>query len=516
MKRKSLFFRLVVLVATMMCALGVNAQEAYSCYTSENATLTFYYDNDRSSRTGTIYDLNDGGVDPGWASDFTNLTVKQVVFDPSFEAARPTSTARWFYEMRILEAITGLNYLNTSEVTRMDYMFSRCYKLTSLDLDGFNTSKVTDMGEMFRSCNNLQTIYVGDDWKISDMALAASKDVFKDCNKLVGGKGTTYNANHVDADYAHIDGGIDNPGYFSEKPALIHGDVNGDGEVNIADVTTLINIILGKDIEPTSGVADVNTDGEVNITDVTALVNIILGKEPEPQPETETFTVNGVTFTMVKVEGGTFTMGATPEQGDEANEDEKPSHQVTLSNSYWIGQTEVTQELWQAVMNDNPSDFPGDAQRPVEMVSWYECQEFITKLNEITGKQFRFPTEAEWEFAARGGNRSQGYKYAGSNTLGDVAWYYESSTSELTTHAVATKAPNELGLYDMSGNVKEWCLDGYGPYSSDAQTDPSYPSYEVNHVYRGGGWASPATECRVTFRYSNRYWSNFIGLRLAQ
>ena len=191
--------------------------EAYAVYTSENTTLSFYYDNDRSSRTGTTYDLNDGPTDPGWVTDFTNLNVKQVVFDASFEAARPTSTFYWFSGMRNLEAFTGLEHLNTSEVIRMDDMFNRCYKLTSLNLEKFNMSKVTDLSEMFRSCGALQTIYVGGGWKLSEMALTGSHNVFKDCTSLVGGKGTAYDAAHVDADYAHIDGGADNPGYLSAR-----------------------------------------------------------------------------------------------------------------------------------------------------------------------------------------------------------------------------------------------------------------------------------------------------------
>ena len=206
---------MVVLVTAVMCALGVSAQEAYAVYTSENTTLSFYYDNDRSSRTGTTYDLNNGPVDPGWVADFTYLNVKQVVFDPSFAGARPISTFYWFSGMRNLETITGLEYLNTSEVTRMDDMFNRCYKLTSLDLEKFNISKVTDLSEMFRSCSALQTIYVGDGWKMSEMALTSSHNVFKDCTSLVGGRGTAYDAAHVDADYAHVDGGTGNPGYLS-------------------------------------------------------------------------------------------------------------------------------------------------------------------------------------------------------------------------------------------------------------------------------------------------------------
>ena len=189
--------------------------EAYAVYTSDNTTLSFYFDNDRSTHTGTTYDLNDGPSDPGWVTDFTNVNVKQVVFDPSFEAARPTSTFYWFSGMRNLEAFTGLEHLNTSEVIRMDNMFNRCYKLTSLNLEEFNISKVTDMSEMFRNCSALQAIYVGDGWKLSEMALTGSHNVFKDCTSLVGGRGTAYDAAHVDADYAHVDGGTDHPGYLS-------------------------------------------------------------------------------------------------------------------------------------------------------------------------------------------------------------------------------------------------------------------------------------------------------------
>ncbi len=166
-------------------------------------------------------------------------------------------------------------------------------------------------------------------------------------------------------------------------------------------------------------------------------------------------------------------------------------------------------------MNTNPSYFVGNLQLPVEYVTWDECQAFITKLNEITGKNFRFPTEAEWEFAARGGNQSKGYKYAGSNTIDGVAWYYKGGNSDLNTHAVATKAPNELGLYDMSGNVCEWCQDWYEEYDGEAQTNPTGPAIGKYKVFRGGGWVTPANECRVAYRFSNRNYGQFIGMRLA-
>ena len=228
----------------------------------------------------------------------------------------------------------------------------------------------------------------------------------------------------------------------------------------------------------------------------------------------ETITVNGVSFTMIKVEGGTFQMGATSEQGDNAYDDEYPVHSVTLSD-YYIGETEVTQELWQAVMGSKPSKFKG-SQRPVERVSWKDCQEFITRLNQLTGKNFRLPTEAEWEYAARGGNNSQGYKYSGSNTIGNVAWYDDNSNSR--THDVKTKTPNELGIYDMSGNVREWCQDWYNSnyYSNSPQTNPTGPSTGSHRVYRGGGWYYGAEDCRVSFRrsYDPDFGSSSLGLRL--
>ena len=225
------------------------------------------------------------------------------------------------------------------------------------------------------------------------------------------------------------------------------------------------------------------------------------------------FTVNGVSFEMVRVEGGTFRMGATSEQEDEADGDEKPVHSVTLS-SYYIGKTEVTQALWQAVMGTNPSAFKG-ADLPVEFVSWNDCQEFIQKLNSLTGRNFRFPTEAEWEFACRGGNNSCGYKYSGSNNLDSVAWY--DLNSDFQTHPVATKAPNELGIYDMSGNVWERCGDWYANYTSNSQTNPKGPQSGSGRVFRGGSWNFGVRDCRSSNRDGDgptyRYYP--LGLRLA-
>ena len=293
------------------------------------------------------------------------------------------------------------------------------------------------------------------------------------------------------------------------------GDVNCDGFVNIADVTNLIDHLLGSSSGNFKAAnADANDDGNVNIADVTALIDyLLMGHWPWDAPVYETFTVNGVTFKMVAVEGGTFTMGATAEQGSDADTNEKPAHQVTLS-SYSIGETEVTQALWVAVMGSNPSYFTGNLQRPVERVSWNDCQTFISRLNDLTGKNFRLPTEAEWEYAARGGNKSQGYKYAGSNDINTVAWY--GSNSGATAQPVATKAHNELGLYDMSGNEWEWCQDWYGSYSSGAQTNPTGPSTGSGRVFRGGCWGNGARHCRVSYRAFKypTYTGSGLGLRL--
>lgn len=304
------------------------------------------------------------------------------------------------------------------------------------------------------------------------------------------------------------------------------GDVNQNDTVNITDVTCLIDYLLSDDAIGISLVnADCNLDGIINITDVTTLIDYLLsGTWPwdEPQVENETFTVDGVTFNMVTVEGGTFTMGSTVEQDSDLYSDEEPAHQVILS-SYAIGETEVTQALWQAVMGENPSCFTENLQRPVEQVSWNDCQTFISKLNQLTGRTFRLPSEAEWEFAARGGNKSRACKYAGSNTLGDVAWYIDnsysmgSSDSDYGTHPVGSKAPNELGLYDMSGNVWEWCQDRYDSYSGDVQTNPTGSVSGSNRVRRGGSWVCLARYCRVSRRQQDAptIADDHLGFRLA-
>ncbi len=296
-------------------------------------------------------------------------------------------------------------------------------------------------------------------------------------------------------------------------------DLNGDGVVDRLDY----NLLAARIASTTAGYDsryDLDGNGSIDAHDANLLMSQM----------SVTYTVNGVSFTMVAVQGGTFIMGATAEQGSDVSDDEKPAHQVTLS-SYSIGQTEVTQELWQAVMGSNPSNFQASTnanygtnlQRPVERVNWDACQTFISKLNQLTGQNFRLPTEAEWEYAARGGNRSQGYKYAGSNTLDDVAWYWDNipsqsrGTAGFGTQTVATKAPNELGLYDMTGNVSEWCQDWWSRYSSDAQVNPTGPSTGFSRMVRGCSWCNYAKYCRVSYRKSITPSSpnDWLGLRLA-
>ena len=265
----------------------------------------------------------------------------------------------------------------------------------------------------------------------------------------------------------------------------------------------LLSLLLG-------GVLVVSCGDDENEEDVQTSSSNQNGGTPAFDGEDKVYTVNGVSFKMIAVKGGTFQMGS-----DDGYEWEKPVHRVTLSD-YYIGETEVAQELWIAVMGSNPSYCTGNKQCPVEMVSWNDCQTFISKLNQLTGETFRLPTEAQWEYAARGGNKSKGYTYSGSNVIDDVAWYDDNSGE--MTYPVKTKVPNELGIYDMSGNVWEWCSDWYGSYSSAAQTDPTGPATGSHRVMRGGSWGSYASSCRVASRnsFTPTGGNNFyLGLRLA-
>lgn len=221
--------------------------------------------------------------------------------------------------------------------------------------------------------------------------------------------------------------------------------------------------------------------------------------------------INDIEYPMVNVDGGRFYMGASLIQEDIF--DNQDTVHIVSVNNFRIGKFEVTQEMWEAVMGSNPSNFKGP-KRPVDSVSWNDCLSFISKLNELTGKKFRLPTEAEWEFAAMGGKKSKGYKYSGSNNPDEVAWH--KNNSEYLTHDVGTKLPNELGLFDMSGNVHEWCSDWYGNYTSCSQINPKGPSDGSYKVIRGGSWLYDILAANVSYRFLNPPTSRFgcFGFRL--
>ena len=213
--------------------------------------------------------------------------------------------------------------------------------------------------------------------------------------------------------------------------------------------------------------------------------------------EVITITVEGVSFDMVLVAQGIFFMGCTTEQEGECYDNEKPMHQVAITNAFYIGKYEVTQELYEAVMGVNPSHWKGP-NLPVESVSWDDAQLFCKELSRLTGYTFTLPTEAEWEYAARGGNKFTGAIYSGGYAINKLAWYSDNSGDQ--THPVGQLRPNELGIYDMSGNVWEWCQDWYGNYDGGFQTDPKGPLTASDRVLRGGCWLSDARHCRVSYR----------------
>jgi len=312
--------------------------------------------------------------------------------------------------------------------------------------------------------------------------------------------------------------------------------VTASGNYTYSTDASWLTIIKGTPTTRAESVTELTITAAANTeeSERTATITLILGpitKTIEVTQEagnTRTFTITGngktVTFKMKKVKGGTFQMGSTS-----GEDNEQPVHSVTLTRDYFICETEVTQALWYAVMGQSPTS-DGDKWNstyglgdnyPAYYISYEDCQSFLSALNSNlssqlgSGEQFRFPTEAEWEFAAKGGNKSKGYTYAGSNTIDDVVWYWYNSSG--STHQIKTKSPNELGLYDMSGNVYEWCYDWYSYYSSSAQTDPTGATSGSSRVLRGGSWTGPYTWCRVAWRsnYEPYYRSFSQGLRLA-
>lgn len=283
----------------------------------------------------------------------------------------------------------------------------------------------------------------------------------------------------------------------------VRGDVNSDGCYDINDVTLLTQYVLTSDDSSVNvGACDMNYDHYVDINDIIYLIDKLLkgtmGYCPPPDltiPEgSVTYTVNGVSFQMVPVEGGTFMMGGTSTLNS-------PIHQVTLS-SYWIGLTEVTVGLWKAVMGSYFLEMHDDDQ-PAGCLTWYMCQDFIAKLNELTGLNFHLSTEAQWEFAARGGNLSHGYTFAGSNLLSEVGWFGLHDMDLTRMYSVGWKTPNELGLYDMSGSLREVCLDGFEGYPSEPQVDPvaGVGIQGGSIVVRGGSFLTDSVYCAVNSRW---------------
>ena len=293
-----------------------------------------------------------------------------------------------------------------------------------------------------------------------------------------------------------------------------------------------LRIPVGTDILTTRG--DVNCDGFVDVGDIAAIIDILSGKSIISETLSDngkdvTFNIIGVPVKMIRVEAGSFTMGSSEQ------DNEKWPRKVTITKDYYIAETEVTQKLWTAIMGEahKPSDngytqwistFGLGDDYPAYYLSWDMCQEFINRLNALTLREFRMPTEAEWEFAARGGNMSQGYKYPGSNDCGEVAWYDANDallglgSPDYGSHPVKQKKPNELGIYDMGGNILEWCSDYFQKsFTTVPLTDPQGPEKGNGRVLKGGSWGSNDTFCRVSGRQvssqDKQYQGN--GLRLA-
>ena len=299
-------------------------------------------------------------------------------------------------------------------------------------------------------------------------------------------------------------------GYVSDAQIKNIGEMTGASSILVAEATFYDDshiVVTAKtlnvktaSVENTASSQIASNDHEAMRNACNQLVANLFGGNAYSRSQgaaTLTFTVGNVSFEMIKVEAGSFIMGCTSEQGSDCDEDEKSYHRVTISQDYYIGKYEVTQALYEAVMGSNPSRWQV-YNRPVDKVSWDDAQEFCAELSRITGRKFTLPTEAEWEYAARGGKKTANTKYSGSSSAADVAWYASNSGSQ--THSVGQLRPNELGIYDMSGNVWEWCLDWYGNYSGASQINPMGPDSGSDRVLRGGSWINGVGGCRITSR----------------
>ena len=322
-------------------------------------------------------------------------------------------------------------------------------------------------------------------------------------NKMVRGNNGVANITLPVGLHSYI---VASEGYESEEGSV---KLKASSPSNL-QITLVKDIVTSNQVVPKENIQEVASSNSNGISSA----NSPSSKSNVTKPKSITIHLKkGISIEMMKVEADSFIMGATSTK-EEPDEDEKPAHEVIVLQNYYLGKYEVTQEVWKAVMGNNPSKFKGP-NLPVEMVSWNDCQKFIAKLNRMTGLQFRFPTEAEWEFAARGGKESKGYQYCGSDNIADVAWFSANSNSK--THPVGMKKPNELGLYDMSGNVMEWCQDWYGRYGSLSQKDPTGSYVGTLRINRGGCWYSYPRFCRSSSRNKLKpddcYFN--LGLRLA-
>lgn len=289
---------------------------------------------------------------------------------------------------------------------------------------------------------------------------------------------------------------------------VISSSMNPNKNNRPHSITEFVNLLHEQDKEFTKEDVSSNVSSEADVT----IIDVALQQNITTVNSLIEIPIGNISIRMIGVEGGVFQMGATSEQGDRVYPDESPSHEVRL-NSYFIGETPVTRAIWDEVMNKTSEE---GSDLPVNEVSWEDCKTFLQKLNERTGKSFRLPSEAEWEFAARGGKKSMGTVYAGSNDIEAVAWFWGNSKKAL--HPVKLKKPNELGLYDMNGNVKEWCQDWYDSYPEELQENPVCTTYSFpERVVRGGGWESMARSSRVSTRFSFKpnERSSSVGFRLA-
>ena len=383
---------------------------------------------------------------------------------------------RAFYGVKFIKVLTGNPVYSVDERSVLINKKEKKLLYAPCSLSGSYTvpSSVTSIGDRaFEGCENLTSI------TIPDSVTSIGYEVFRGCSKLTS---------------------IVVPTHFGS-----------------VDVPYGCKIYHSVEEKAKAEAAAIRAEAEARARAEARAKAEAEERKIKEEPKKTIYLDSGVSLTMIGVAPGSFMMGS--ENGDS---DEKPVHQVTLTQAYYLGETEVTQAQWRAVMGNNPSDFQGD-DRPVEKVSWDDAMAFCRKLNDEgkapRGWKFTLPTEAQWEYAARGGKRSGGYTYSGSNDVDDVAWY--TSNSGWETHAVRQKRANELDLYDMSGNVWEWCLDGKRSYSSSAVTDPQGPQGPVSsfsgRVLRGGSWSYYAGSCRVADRGygrpDNRYGSD--GFRLA-